>query len=270
VLAQLRQCIAERREIQVTLLNYRKNGQPFWNELKIAPVFSDEGDLLTLLGFRLILPIANALKTSAIAFHTLPRSARYRGFRWLFQTLEPSLGKNLGYTNKELQSQPFLDFIHPEDQADTRAEVEKLATGVPTIYFENRYRCKNGWYKWLAWTAVSIVEEGLIYAIGRNITELKHSQKERLKLLEREQAARELAEAARNQSRNILESITDAFYAVDREWRFTYLNPQAERLLQRRHSQLVGKIYGMSFPKLWTRHFTASITERYQTTSASH
>jgi hypothetical protein len=48
----------------------------------------------------------------------------------------------------------------------------------------------------LAWTAVSIVEEGLIYAIGRNITELKHSQKERLKLLEREQAARELAEAA--------------------------------------------------------------------------
>ncbi len=51
-IAQLREAIAERRELKIDLLNYRKNGQSFWNELKIAPVFSDEGDLLYFVGIQ--------------------------------------------------------------------------------------------------------------------------------------------------------------------------------------------------------------------------
>jgi hypothetical protein len=50
VVAQLRQAIAEQREIQVTVLNYRKDGQPFWNELKISPIFADNGLLLYFVG----------------------------------------------------------------------------------------------------------------------------------------------------------------------------------------------------------------------------
>jgi PAS domain S-box-containing protein len=50
--AQIRSCIAERREVKATLLNYRKDGQPFWNELKISPVFSDEGNLLYFVGIQ--------------------------------------------------------------------------------------------------------------------------------------------------------------------------------------------------------------------------
>ena len=51
-IAQLREAIRERRELKIDILNYRKNGQPFWNELKIAPVFSDEGDLLYFVGIQ--------------------------------------------------------------------------------------------------------------------------------------------------------------------------------------------------------------------------
>ena len=50
--AQIRQGIAQRREVKATLLNYRKDGQPFWNELKISPVFSDEGNLLYFIGIQ--------------------------------------------------------------------------------------------------------------------------------------------------------------------------------------------------------------------------
>jgi PAS domain S-box-containing protein len=49
---QIRDCIAQCRECKVTLLNYRKDGQPFWNDLKISPVFSDEGDLLYFVGIQ--------------------------------------------------------------------------------------------------------------------------------------------------------------------------------------------------------------------------
>jgi len=51
-IAQIRRAIAERKEFKTTLLNYRKDGQPFWNELRIASVFSDEGDLLYFVGIQ--------------------------------------------------------------------------------------------------------------------------------------------------------------------------------------------------------------------------
>lgn len=52
VVAQLKQAIAEQREIQTTVLNYRKDGQPFWNELKISPIFADNGSLLYFVGIQ--------------------------------------------------------------------------------------------------------------------------------------------------------------------------------------------------------------------------
>ena len=52
VVAQIRQAIAQHQPIQATLLNYRKDGQTFWNELKIAPVCSDLGELLYFVGIQ--------------------------------------------------------------------------------------------------------------------------------------------------------------------------------------------------------------------------
>lgn len=108
------------------------------------------------------------------------------GMDGYFKRLNPTWEKTLLHTNEELLTRPFLDFIHPEDQAATLAEVKKLATGTPTIYFENRYRCKDGSYKWLAWTAFPRVEEGLVYAIARDITSRKQAEEA---LRQSEQAA---------------------------------------------------------------------------------
>ncbi len=46
-----------------------------------------------------------------------------------------------------------------------------------------------------------------------------------------------------------LESVTDAFYTLDRSWRFTYVNPEAERLQQRTREQLLGNVVWEVFPE---------------------
>ena len=53
--------------------------------------------------------------------------------------LNPAWERTLGFTLEELQSRPFIDFVHPDDRAATLAEVQRLAAGGETVRFENRY-----------------------------------------------------------------------------------------------------------------------------------
>jgi PAS domain S-box-containing protein len=83
----------------------------------------------------------------------------------------------LGWTSADLIATPYLDFVHPDDRAGTEAEAEKLAQGATTLSFENRYRCKDGSYRWLSWKAVPLVTEGLLYAVARDVTDQKRSER---------------------------------------------------------------------------------------------
>jgi PAS domain S-box-containing protein len=87
--------------------------------------------------------------------------------------VNPAWEQTLGYRREELISRPYLDFVHPDDRESTIAESRKLALGHTTHWFENRYRCKDGSYKWLLWTSAVRASEGVIYAIARDITERK-------------------------------------------------------------------------------------------------
>ena len=127
-------------------------------------------------------------------------------------TREELLGKNCWVAFPELVDTVFYHKYH------------EALREQKTVQFETGSPLSKSWYEVHAYPS----EEGLsVYA--RDITERKHME-------------RELRESKRR-NEEILESVTDGFYAMDHEWRFTYLNERAVRFA----SQLAGKLAGEEF-----------------------
>jgi PAS domain S-box-containing protein len=97
-------------------------------------------------------------------------------FEGYFTRLNPAWETIFGYTDDELRSKPFIEFVHPDDRDATLAEGARLTAGDESIEFENRYLTKRGTYRWLRWNARSVPAEKLIYASARDVTESKETQ----------------------------------------------------------------------------------------------
>ncbi len=93
-----------------------------------------------------------------------------------FKRLNPAFSRTLGHSREALLARPFLEFVHPDDHAATLAEMAKLDRGESTLSFENRYRCEDGSWKWLSWRVQPFLDEHLLYASARDITDGKRSE----------------------------------------------------------------------------------------------
>jgi two-component system, sensor histidine kinase and response regulator len=94
-----------------------------------------------------------------------------------FIRVNPAFERTLGYSSGELTSRPLAEFVHPEDVEATIAVRAEQAEGRALVGFENRFRCKDGTYRWLRWTATAI-EAGLSYETGRDVTDRNRMEDE--------------------------------------------------------------------------------------------
>jgi PAS domain S-box-containing protein len=124
-----------------------------------------------------------------------------------FVRLNPEWEKVLGFPLWELEGREFLELVHPEDRETTQAAVH-LAARKELLGFVNRYRCKDGTYRWLEWK--SFPAEDMISAVARDITERKQAEvelarhRDRLEELVRERTAeleKEIAERKQAEER---------------------------------------------------------------------
>jgi PAS domain S-box-containing protein len=99
----------------------------------------------------------------------------------VWRTVNPAWTKTLGWDEAELLNRTSEWLQHPDDDGATQAQVGKLGEAETTVRFENRFRHKDGSYRWLSWTGVS--DRDHIYAVARDITADKAAA-ERLKTTE--------------------------------------------------------------------------------------
>ncbi|MDP4128502.1 MAG: PAS domain S-box protein, partial [Bacillota bacterium] len=101
--------------------------------------------------------------------------------------INPMFCKSVGCDPEEIVGEPALqfvnDFVHQDDLQETNKVVREAFQGVIISNFENRYINKDGSYQWFEWTLTPLVEKGLLYAVGHNITERRQIE-ESLRLSE--------------------------------------------------------------------------------------
>lgn len=104
------------------------------------------------------------------------------GLDGYFKKVNPAWVQTFGWTEAELLSRPVADFMHPDDRERTLQARERLAHGVPLRGLENRYRCKNGTYRWLSWQSSVVLAEQKVFAVAHDITERRRLDQQRLEL----------------------------------------------------------------------------------------
>jgi PAS domain S-box-containing protein len=139
-------------------------------------------------------------------------------FEGYFLRVNPAWEETLGFTAAELMAQPYLDLVHPEDRSTTRSAAQGLSQGAVAIQFENRYRTKDGSYRWLLWSARPYDEQNLVYAVAHDITDRKQA----------EEALRQSEEF----NRRILDSSPDCIKVLNLDGEILYMNTGGQCLMQ--------------------------------------
>jgi len=149
-------------------------------------------------------------------------------FQDRFRSFNRVYTEKLGWTREEMFSQSYYALIHPDDAPAVALAVGKLLQGEAVHNLGTRMRRKSGGYVSLNWSAGADLDQGLIYAVGRDETELRAIREERERTLDLLQ--------------EVLDSATQiAIIAADRQGTIEVFNAGAERLLGYSAGEMIGK-----------------------------
>tara|TARA_R110002049_G_scaffold50370_3_gene143130 strand:+ start:173560 stop:178740 length:5181 start_codon:yes stop_codon:yes gene_type:complete len=241
--AKIRNAIRKRISCRVTVLNYRRDGSPFYNDLIISPVANDDGLVTHFIGIQ-----HDVTKSVQASLRMRESEEQYRGTfenaaigiahvgmdgRWL--RVNQKICDIVGYSQDELMQRTFQDITHRDDLEADLVEFERLKRGEIDGYsLEKRYFHRDGHIVWIRLTvslqrklngepqcAISLVED----------------------ISERKETERQLSES-RSIISEVIENIEDAFISFDREGIIRVANRSALQMADAKNDEsLIGMPY---------------------------
>lgn len=172
-----------------------------------------------------------------------------------FKRLSPSWTKTFGWSREEFLTKPFFDFVHPDDIQPTIDAVKQISAQNPITNFTNRYRCKDGSYRWLSW--VSAPQGDIIYAAAHDVTEMKY-------------AAQALLDA-KNYSENLIRIANAIVVVLDKNGNLNTFNEAAQKITGYTKEELENKnwfevlVPRDKYPEVW-KEFERLVTGGLPTT----
>ena len=151
-----------------------------------------------------------------------------------FLQVNPAFERLLGHPAESLVGRHYGVLVREEDHPAVDVAIARLRNGHAVQGLEARMRDATGQQHWVEINA-ALGEERVIYMVAHDITRRNRLQDELTRLAER--------------LTNTLGSITDGFFTLDTDWRFSYLNHEAERLLEREPDALLGENIWTAFPE---------------------
>ena len=110
-------------------------------------------------------------------FEMSPALLAVAGFDGYLRRFNPAF-EVFGYSREELLSRPWIEFAHPNDRERMLQAAASLERGVDVVEVDNRVICRDGSLRWVEWSTRVVPEEGLFYAAGRDVTEIRRAVEE--------------------------------------------------------------------------------------------
>jgi PAS domain S-box-containing protein len=168
------------------------------------PLFQDNGEPYALCGIATDVTDRRAAQEQRdYVWNNSPDPVCIAGFDGYLHVVNPAWTERLGWTAEELRSKPWIDFVHPDDREMTVANGERTLRGESLTGFVNRYRTRDGGYRWFLWNSISLPERQQIYGFIRDVTEQRRLE-EQVRQAQKMEAIVQLAGGVAHDFNNLL------------------------------------------------------------------
>ncbi|MGZ4954950.1 MAG: PAS domain S-box protein [Methylobacter sp.] len=251
-LDEIRAALHEGRAGGALLRNYRKNGAPYWNELRIAPVHDEQGRLSHFIDISDdVTERRNADDALIKSEERLRRSQRYANigtWDWNIQTgtviCSERIGSLFGYPEgkREISFKCFLNGVHPDDRQKVIDAVDACVQQGAEYNIEHRCVWPDGTVRWLLERGdVVRSEDGAplnMLGVVQDITKRKLVELKSLK-----QQARLVI------FKHIIENVADGVITIDPAGIIRSFNPAAEKLFGYSAAEIVNRNVSLLMPE---------------------
>ena len=173
-LSAWKQAVEEKAIYTVDYRLRRQDGAYRWTTARGVPVLEEDGGIREWIGTNTDITERRRAEEERERFFAVGADLLVVvGYDGYFKEVGPACERTLGWTAAELKSEPWINFLHPDDREATLDLDGQVTQGREVLSFENRYRHKDGSYRWLDWKAKPYPQESLIFAGAIDVTDRK-------------------------------------------------------------------------------------------------